>query len=185
MQVEVDGTDRTPAGKRDRALVAMLALTPGETVGLPTRWRPGCGARWCRPAVRSTRWSSGYAATAPGRRSSPAPTGLRLVVDAADVDALEAERLADLARDQAANQQPWEALDSLDQALAAWRGPVLSGVDDVPFARPVVERFDELRHTLTEERFELLFRLNRAAQAIDELRAATREHPTRERTGAS
>jgi len=58
---------------------------------------------------------------------------------------------------------------------------VLGGVDDVPFARPVVERLDELRHTVAEERFELLFRLSRSAQAIEELRAATREHPTRER----
>ena len=51
----------------------------------------------------------------------------------------------------------------------------------MPFARPVVERLTELRQSLTEERFELLFRLGRAAEAIDELRAATREHPTRER----
>ncbi len=39
----------------------------------------------------------------------------------------------------------------------------------------------ELRLSLTEERFELLFRLGQAAEAIDELRAATRENPTRER----
>ena len=47
--------------------------------------------------------------------------------------------------------------------------------------RPVVERLDELRLSLTEERFELLFRLGQAAEAIDALRTATRENPTRER----
>ena len=32
VEVVVDGAPRTPAGKRERALVALLALTPGETV---------------------------------------------------------------------------------------------------------------------------------------------------------
>ena len=108
--------------------------------------------------------------------------GFRLDIDAADVDALEVQRLADHAREQAGNHQPWEALHSVDQALGAWRGPVLAGVEDVPFARPAfVERLDEVRISLMEERFELLFRLGQAAEAIDELRTATRENPTRER----
>jgi predicted ATPase/DNA-binding SARP family transcriptional activator len=180
VRVEVDGADRTPSGKRERALVAMLALSPGEPVA-PDAVAAGLWGGLVPPAGALEALVERVRADCTGAALETAAEGLRLVVDAAEVDALEVERLAALAAEQAGEHQPWEALDSLDQALARWRGPVLSGVDDVPFARPVVERFDELRHTLTEDRFELLFRLGRSAQAIDELRVATREHPTRER----
>jgi predicted ATPase/DNA-binding SARP family transcriptional activator len=180
VRVEVDGALRTPTGKRDRALVALLALTPGESVPADTV-AEGLWGALVPPAGALEALVERVRTDCTGAALESGPDGVRLAIDAADVDALETQRLADLAHEQAANHQPWEALDSVDKALAGWRGPVLSGVDDVPFARPVVERFDELRHTLTEERFELLFRLGRSAQAIDELRAATREHPTRER----
>jgi predicted ATPase/DNA-binding SARP family transcriptional activator len=180
VHVEVDGTDRTPAGKRDRALLALLALRPGEVVaadevaaGLWGSLVPPTGA--LDALVERVRHDCAGDALTSGAE------GLTLVIEPTDVDALEAERLGALARDQVGDEQPWEALDSLDGALSLWRGPVLSGVEDVPFARPAIGRYDELRHTLTEERFELLFRLNRAEQAIEELRVATREHPTRER----
>ena len=180
VEVVVDGAPRTPAGKRERALVALLALTPGETVpadavsvGLWGALLPPSGA--LDALVERIRADS----TGPLLESGA--DGLRLAVDAADVDALDVERLADLAREQVGNHQPWEALHSVEQALGTWRGPVLAGVEDVPFARPAVERFTELRHTLVEERFELLFQLGRSAEAVEELRTATAEHPTRER----
>ena len=78
-------------------------------------------------------------------------------------------------------QEAAAALGTTERALARWRGPVLAGVEDVPFARPHVERLTELRALLVEERFELMMQLGRHAEVIDELRAATRENPTRER----
>ena len=180
VRVEVDGAVRTPTGKRDRALVALLALSPGDSVPADTV-AAGLWGALVPPEGALDALVERVRADCTGAALESGPDGLRLAIEPADVDALEAQRLADLSHEQAADHQPWEALDSVDQALAGWRGPVLSGVDDVPFARPYVDRFDELRHTLAEERFELLFRLGRSAQAIDELRAATREHPTRER----
>ena len=180
VEVVVDGAPRTPAGKRERALVALLALTPGETVPADTV-SVGLWGALLPPAGALDALVERIRADSTGPLLESGADGLRLAVDAADVDALDVERLADLAREQVGNHQPWEALHSVEQALGTWRGPVLAGVEDVPFARPAVERFTELRHTLVEERFELLFQLGRSAEAVEELRTATAEHPTRER----
>lgn len=179
VEVVVDGAVRTPGGKRERALVALLALTPGETVALETvaagLWgglvAPGAALEALVDRVRAD-------STGPALESSDA--GLRLVVEAADVDAVEFERLVVGARDL----PPEAALEALDRALAMWRGPVLSGVEDVPFAREAVERLGQTRIGALEERFEQVLRLGRHAEAVDELRAATAEHPTRERLWA-
>ena len=179
VEVVVDGAVRTPGGKRERALVALLALTPGDTVALETvaagLWgglvAPGAALEALVDRVRAE-------STGPALESSDA--GLRLVVEAADVDAVEFERLVTGAREQ----PPEAALEALDRALAMWRGPVLSGVEDVPFAREAVERLGQARIGALEERFEQLLRLGRHAEAVEELRAATAEHPTRERLWA-
>ena len=126
VRVEVDGALRTPAGKRDRALVALLALTPGETVPQDTV-AAGLWGGLVPPTGALDALVERVRADCTGAALESDADGLRLVVDAADVDALEVERLADLAREQAGNHQPWEALDSVDRALSAWRGPVLAG----------------------------------------------------------
>jgi predicted ATPase/DNA-binding SARP family transcriptional activator len=179
VEVVVDGAVRTPSGKRERALVALLALTPGETVTLESvaagLWgglvAPGAALEALVDRVRAE-------STGPALESSDA--GLRLVVEAADVDAVEFERLVTGAREQ----PPDAALEALDQALSMWRGPALSGVEDVPFAREAAERLGQTRTGALEERFEQLLRLGRHAEAVEELRAATAEHPTRERLWA-
>ena len=51
VQVLVDGSPRTPAGKRERALVALLALSPGETVAAGDRGRRAVGSPRARPTV--------------------------------------------------------------------------------------------------------------------------------------
>ncbi len=176
VEVVVDGAQRTPAGKRDRALVAMLALARGETIG-EEAVAAGLWGALVPPAGALEAMVERVRSECAGDALASGPDGLRLTVAAEDVDALEVERLVTAAREQA----PAEALATVERALAEWRGPVLAGVDDVPFARPHVERLTELRSTLVEERFELLLQLGRQADVIDELRAATRENPTRER----
>jgi predicted ATPase/DNA-binding SARP family transcriptional activator len=169
VRAEVDGQDRTPAGKRDRALVAMLALAAGGPV----------------PADEVTAGLWGALMPPPGTLEALAervgvalgPDGLTLDVGPEDVDALRAESLAAAAGEQ----EPGAAVATLEAALALWTGPVLSGVEDVPFARPHVDRLTELRSSLVEERFELMLLLGHHAEVVDELRAATRENPTRER----
>ncbi|MEO6509476.1 MAG: BTAD domain-containing putative transcriptional regulator, partial [Nocardioides sp.] len=169
VRAEVDGEDRTPAGKRDRALVAMLALAGGGPVRADDVSAGLWGALVPPPGTLD--------ALAERVGASIAPEGLTLAVATEDVDALRAEALAATAQ----GQPPAEALATIEVALDLWHGSVLSGVEDVPFARPHVDRLSELRLGLVEERFEQLLQLGRQADVVDELRAATREHPTRER----
>jgi predicted ATPase/DNA-binding SARP family transcriptional activator len=169
VRAEVDGEDRTPAGKRDRALVAMLALAGGGPVRADDVSAGLWGALVPPPGTLE--------ALAERVGATLAPEGLTLSVAADDVDALRAESLAATADGQPAA----EALATIEAALALWHGPVLSGVEDVPFARPHVDRLSELRLALVEERFERLLQLGRQTEVVEELREATREHPTRER----
>jgi len=177
VRVEVDGADRTPGGKRERALLALLALTPREVVtaedAADALWGslapPDRGAAVSALAER-LREACGAAVVADAE-------GVLLDIADDDVDAVSFKRLTERARDEAAEQ----ALRSLDDALALWRGPALAGVDDVPFAREVVADLTERRLAAVEERAEVLLLHGRSGQVAEELRAATREHPTRER----
>src|SRR4051794_5571718 len=131
VRVEVDGATRTPTGKRDRALVALLALTPGKTVA-PETVAAGLWGGLVPPAGALEALVDRVREETTGAALTSGPQGLSLGVDAADVDALEFERLAAAAK----GQERELALATLDQALALWRGPALAGVEDVPFARP-------------------------------------------------
>ncbi len=178
VQVLVDGSPRTPAGKRERALVAMLALSAGESVDAETVAAALWGA--LVPPDRDgalTALVERVRAESTGPALEIGPQGLRLGIEAGDVDAVEFGRLIA----EAGDQEPEVALGTLQRALALWRGPALSGVEDVPFAREVAERLVEQRLAAVEDRFELALSLGRHAETVDELREAVREHPTRER----
>ncbi len=176
VRAEVDGLDRTPAGKRDRALVALLALAGGEPV--PTdEVTAGLWGSLVPPAGTLDTLVERVRSECAGPALTSDAEGLRLLLGPGDVDALEVDAWVA----EAGEQEAAAALDTVERALAQWRGPVLAGVEDVPFARAHVDRLTELRATLAEERFELMMQLGRHGEAIEELREATRESPTRER----
>ena len=182
VEVVVDGAVRTPAGKRERALVALLALTPGETVAAD-RSPPGSGVGWClrRAALDALvdRVRADSAGAALESRTQRAATGRRR---RRRRRRSRCERLATGAREQA--RQP-AALEALDRSTRrwVWRGPVLSGVEDVPFARAGGRAARaSYGSACVEERFELLL----PARAGTPRRSRScapppREHPTRER----
>ena len=176
VRAEVDGQDRTPAGKRDRALVALLALAGGGPVAADDV-TAGLWGSLVPPAGTLDTLVERVRSECAGPALTSGPDGLALAVEPGHVDALEVDAWVAAAADQ----EPAAALGTVERALARWRGPVLAGVEDVPFARPHVERLTELRALLVEERFDLMMQLGRHDEVIDELRAATRESPTRER----
>ncbi|MFI6597101.1 BTAD domain-containing putative transcriptional regulator [Nonomuraea sp. NPDC050536] len=73
-----------------------------------------------------------------------------------------------------------EALSHLDEALALWRGPTLSGIPG-PFAESERDRLEQLRADAVEWRAEALIELGRLQQALAPLRELTAQHPLRER----
>src|SRR4051812_34676272 len=154
VRAEVEGQDRTPAGKRDRALIALLALAAGEAVAVD-QVTAGLWGSLVPPAGTLDSLVERVRSECAGPALTSGPDGLALAVETGDVDALEVDAWVA----ETAQQEPAVALGAVERALARWRGPVLGGVEDVPFARPHVERLTELRTLLVEERFDLMMQL--------------------------
>src|SRR5205814_1596613 len=70
------------------------------------------------------------------------------------------------------------------EALGLWRGPALSDVADVPFARAEAARLEEARLGALEARIEADLASGAGSNLIGELASLTREHPLRERLWA-
>ncbi|MFG1947732.1 BTAD domain-containing putative transcriptional regulator [Nonomuraea sp. NPDC048826] len=69
----------------------------------------------------------------------------------------------------------------LRTALGLWRGPALSGLDDLPLLHHQATRLEEERLAALADRVDADLRLHRHADLVGELTALVREHPLRER----
>ncbi|MFG1957488.1 BTAD domain-containing putative transcriptional regulator [Nonomuraea sp. NPDC049028] len=102
----------------------------------------------------------------------------------ADADTLDVERFRELAGQATlaagAGDQAGES-GLLREALALWRGPVLVDVVSESLHRDEVPRLGEERMRLLERWFDLGLRTGRHEEIIADLKAATAEHPLRER----
>ncbi len=112
-------------------------------------------------------------------RIDRAPTGYRLVVAPADVDAF---RFEDLVRQASGTEDdPAVRLRAASEALALWRGPALAEATEDAFAEADIARLDELRVQAAELRADALLALGRHDEALPDLGQLVREHPFRER----
>ncbi|MFG1682577.1 BTAD domain-containing putative transcriptional regulator [Nonomuraea sp. NPDC049269] len=102
----------------------------------------------------------------------------------ADADSLDLERFRELAVQAAgagrAGDQSGES-GLLREALGLWRGPALVDVLSESLHRDEVSRLEEERMRLLERWFDLGLRTGRHEEIIADLKAATAEHPLRER----
>ena len=76
------------------------------------------------------------------------------------------------------------AAETLERALAEWRGPPLTDLGDAPFAERERARLEELRVAAAEELVEARLALGRHAEVVGQLDALIAEHPFRERPRA-
>jgi YVTN family beta-propeller protein len=106
------------------------------------------------------------------------PGGYLVRTDPERLDAACFERLAAEGR-AAAN--PEQAAERFRDALAIWRGRPLQGLGLEASARNELERLDEQRLMVLEERVDAELVLGRHAELIGELRPLVAEHPYRER----
>ena len=108
------------------------------------------------------------------------PEGYRIRVEPAELDLLRFEDLlAQAGRLAAAG--PTEEAQVLRQAVALWRGPVLSNVDSDALHRDVALALSERRLQAVQRRIDLELQLGGDDEIVPELKALTAEHPTRER----
>lgn len=82
---------------------------------------------------------------------------------------------------EASESQSQRAADLLREALDLWRGEAFADLSYEPFARAPIERLEEIRLAVLEQRIAADLALGRHAQLIPELEQLVVEHPLRER----
>ncbi|MBD0670677.1 transcriptional regulator [Streptomyces sp. CBMA156] len=105
--------------------------------------------------------------------------GYRAVVDTGQLDLLRYQRLLRQARESSDAGEADRAAARLREALALWRGPVLSGSGGrvVDAASTALE---EQRLTAAEQLYDLCMEAGEASEITGELRTLVDEHPLRE-----
>jgi DNA-binding SARP family transcriptional activator len=103
--------------------------------------------------------------------------GYVIRLEPAQLDLYRFEHLAE----KAAREDARVAADLLRQALSLWRGAPLADLAYESFARPAVERLEEIRLAAIENRIDAQLALGRHDQMAAELDQLVAEHPLRER----
>lgn len=188
LKVSVDGRPLTLRSARQRAVLAVLLLTPGRVVSVQTLaeavWHsdPPTTVRnqiaICVSALRKTLRDD---AGVDGLIETVLP-GYVLHAEGHYVDLIELERCSASAR-AAAEAGAAAAAGRFQYALSLWSGPVLDGMDGGAIGR-AASRLTELRLDLTEELAALLLQQGRYRAVIEDLAPVVAEHPLREQARA-
>ena len=169
-------------GARLRSLLIRLAISPGRAVPVDSLvadlWAdtsPGVAGNALQALVSRLR-------SAVSREIvSHEPTGYRLTLQPAEIDAWAFEAAVAAARNTLAGGDSARAAASLRGALGMWRGPALADVADAAFAAPTITRLDELRLAATEDRIDADLAIGRGGELVPEIEELATEHPLRER----
>ena len=170
---------------KERCLLAVLALHPGEAVSQDQLTE----ALWGEHAPRSaTNALQNYVLrlrralqAAEGVQIVTDPAGYRLATSTEVVDARLAERLIAEGREAAAAGDSATAARLLREALALWRGKALAEFADQPFAQAEAARLEELRESAREDLVDAELALGRHHDLVGELEVMVASHPLRER----
>jgi predicted ATPase/DNA-binding SARP family transcriptional activator len=192
LEVVNDDGGMVPLGPpRQHALLAALVLHAGSWLSVERLTDLLWGER--PPATAATIVHGSVAGLRrvlePSReRGNPArllvtrPAGYALEVRPEQVDALRFERLLAEGR-RHLDSDPERASRVLTEALALWRGPALSGVEE-DFVRAAAVRLEELRLDGLEARIEADLALGRHREVVAQLEGLVACHPLRERLWA-
>jgi predicted ATPase/DNA-binding SARP family transcriptional activator len=169
-------------GARLRSLLIRLAIGEGRPVPVDRLaedlWagdRPADPANAVQALVSRVRGVAGRDTVEHG------PTGYRLAVAPAEVDAWAFERLVAAGRGVLADGDAAAGAAALRRALGMWRGPALADVADAPFAAATIARLSELRLAALEDRIDADLALGDGASLVPEIEEAATAHPLRER----
>jgi DNA-binding SARP family transcriptional activator len=170
-------------GPKQRATLAILLLNAGRVVSvdrladdLYAGAPPVTAVKQVQRQVSDLRQTLGR--SAPLETRSPGYV-LRLAPGQLDLDAFE--RLTDEASDAVAEGDLRRASALLREALTLWRGAPLADLTYEPFARPSIERLEEIRLAALEQRIDADLALGRHSELVGELEELVLAHPLRER----
>lgn len=170
-------------GPKQRALLAFLLLHPNAVVSrdrlIDALWGgsagPGAGHRLESNVSRLRK------ALEPDGRLVSSHGGYAIEVDPMLIDTYRFEHLVEEGRRAAAAGMTSEAAQLFRKAVSLWRGDALADVAYEPFARPEIERLEELRLVALEQRIEADLALGDSGTLVGELEGLVRKHPYRER----
>ncbi|WP_308168550.1 BTAD domain-containing putative transcriptional regulator [Nonomuraea sp. NEAU-A123] len=190
-RLEVDSADGVGLDlgtRKQRAVLAVLALSPGRVVPLDRLIEE----LWAGEApAKATATLQAYVShlrrvLEPGRKPRTPPRllltrepGYLLDIVPGQVDAGRFAALAEDGRRVLKGGRYAEALEVLDRGLGLWRGELLGEFADLDFARRAVHRLEELRLGAAEDRFEARLALGEAG--LTDLEALVEAYPYRER----
>ncbi|MFL6074910.1 MAG: BTAD domain-containing putative transcriptional regulator [Mycobacteriales bacterium] len=172
----MDGAPRTVAGLRRKAVLAVLALHPGQAVStdrlIDVVWggdAPATAPNTLQSHIsylrRALGASSAIVACAPGYLLDVAP-------ESTDVEV--AERLIREGR-QAADRA--HGASCLRAAVGLWRGRALADVAELAWLHEQSERLEHVRRVAEQELIDTRLALGEHAQLVPELERRAREHP--------
>jgi predicted ATPase/DNA-binding SARP family transcriptional activator len=169
-------------GPRERALLVRLLISANLVVSADRLaedlWSGEPPAHWLptlRVYVSRLRRALGAGAVL------TEPPGYRLGLAAGQLDADAFARLVAAARRDLADGRAEAAAAGLRRALGLWRGPALSGVADLPFARADAARLEEARLSAVEDWVEAELGCGNHAGMAAELDGLVTSYPLRER----
>jgi predicted ATPase/DNA-binding SARP family transcriptional activator len=184
LEVVAEGRPLALGGRKQRALLALLALHANELVSsdrlLEEVWpdsEPGAAAPSLHVYVSQLRKALGGSAAALETR----PGGYALALAPDQLDAVRFERLLREGRQALAAGEPEHARAMLTEALSLWRGPALADLAYQSFAERESARLQELRLEALEGRLEAELQLGRHAELVSELEGLVQAEPLRER----
>ena len=170
-----DGSAVALGGARLRALLTVLALRPGRTVGAAALvdevWDgdpPADAVGALQALVSRLRRVLGRAAV------ESVEGGYRLAAEADDVDLHRFERLVGEGTRALAEGDAGKAVEVLDEALALWRRPVLA---DLPDRAVAAAGLEARRLAARRTRLTALLALGHSEEALPELAALAEAHP--------
>ena len=177
VDVELNGSPVKLAGPKQRAVLAMLALSANESVsldrlveGLWGEEPPSSAPKMVQQYVSQLRR---LLADDGAARIATRNGGYALEVERDAVDALRFEALVDGGECEPARR-----------ALELWRGAPLAGMLDEPFAAAEARRLEELHLAAVELALEGELNAGRHLELAARLTALVEQHPTRERLRA-
>ncbi len=170
---------------RDRVVLAVLALRPGESVSAErladALWGdrpPASGAKILQGCIVRLRKSLGAASI------ETTSHGYRLAVPPDDVDARRFERLLRRGQELVTLGEPERAAYTIDEALRLWRGRAFIDLEDWEDGRVEAGRLEELRLEAEDVRLDAALRAGNFAEVLAELPTRVAAAPLRERRWA-
>jgi DNA-binding SARP family transcriptional activator len=179
--VENDGSIRL-GGPRQRATLAILLLEANRVVSVERLAEDlYAGAAPVTAVTQVQRQISDLRKLLPKQVIETRSPGYVIHVLPEQLDLNRFERKAENATQLLARGEAQRAAELLREALALWRGAPLADLAYESFAQSAIERLDEIRLAVLEQRIEADLALGRHRELVAELEQLTSEQPTRER----